>query len=530
MHTTEGDLAARTSEPPAAPQEATSRDAAPVEVLVVGVVALVVGTVLRFVTTSSLWLDEALTVNIAEMPVGDVWDWLRHDGHPPLYYVLLHGWIELFGSGDVAVRALSGVFGLLTFPLAWLAGRRLGGPLLGWLTVVVVALSPFAVRYSNEARMYSLVMLLSFAGYLLLDDVLRRGRDDWLRLAGIALVAGALLWTHYWAIWLLGAAGLMVLWQAWRADEASERSAALRCIGALVVGGVLFLPWVPSMLYQSAHTGTPWADPMRPTSAFNFTLNDFGAGLYADAGFFGLLTWTFLLLAMFGASRGGRHIDLDVRTRPQFRAEALAGARTFGIGIVMAYVLRGAYAPRYAAVIFPFLVLLVAGGVTRFAARWLRFGVLLVLVAYLGVGAAWNIRDTRTQASTTAPLIDEYGQPNDLVVYCPDQLGPAGSRVVRDDVDQVAYPTFGDPRLVDWVDYQERNDATDPSEFAQRVLDEAGPDRGIFVVWSGLYKTFEDDCEELVDTIGAARPTQVLQTESGAFFEKEFVYWFPVAS
>jgi uncharacterized membrane protein YedE/YeeE len=266
---------------------------------------------------------------------------------------------------------------------------------------------------------------------------------------------------------------------------------------------------------------------MRPTTAFNFTINDFGSGLYADSAFFGTVTVVLMLLGLFGWARDRTHVSLDLRTRPQLRVEAVVGALTFGIGIVMAFLLRGAYAPRYASVIFPFIALLVAGGVTRFGGRWIRFGVLLVLVGYLGIGATWNVRDTRTQATTTAPLIDEFGQPGDIVVYCPDQLGPAGSRLVRDDVEQIAYPTYGDPSLVDWVDYQERNDAAVPQDFAARVVADAGTDHGIFVVWSGLYKTFEDDCEALVTAIGGARPAQVLQTESGAFFEKEYVYWFP---
>src|SRR5256885_8101277 len=93
---------------------------------VVAVVAL--GVVLRFLTTSHLWLDEALTVNIARLPLSRIPDALRHDGSPPLYYLLLHGWITVLGAGDVAVRALSATFAVATLPLMWLAGLRLGGP------------------------------------------------------------------------------------------------------------------------------------------------------------------------------------------------------------------------------------------------------------------------------------------------------------------------------------------------------------------------------------------------------------------
>jgi mannosyltransferase len=530
MHSTEDGSAASVPDPESASDEGFDDRPAGAEIVAVGVVALIAGAVLRFATTSSLWLDESLSVNIARLPAGDIVRWLRHDGHPPLYYLLLHVWTDVFGTGDVAVRALSGVFGLLTLPLAWIAGRRRGGPVLGWLTVIVVALSPFAVRYSDEARMYSMVTFLAFAGYLLLDDVLRRSKGGVVRLVGIALIATALLYTHYWAIWLLAAAGLMVLWRAFRAPERADRLTAWKVAGALVVGGLLFVPWLPSMLYQSAHTGTPWASPMRPPVAMAETLQSFSSGLYADSAFFAVLVGLFIVLGVFGRARDGRHIELDLRTRPQLRAEALVAVLTFGIGIVMAYAARGAFAARYAAVFFPFVALLIAGGVTRFAARWVRFGALLVLCAFLGIGALWNVADTRTQAGQVGAAVDANATPGDLVVYCPDQLGPAGSRVVTADVQQVTYPTFGDPAFVDWVDYKERNDAADPVAFAQQVLAEAPPSRGIFVVWSSDYKTFEGDCEALVNTIGAARPGQEVVTKSSRFFEGASVSWFPATS
>src|SRR3954469_5545766 len=116
-------------------------------VLAVGALVVVVGIVLRFVTRSPLWLDEALSVNIARLPLGEIKGALRHDGHPPLYYVLLHGWMKAFGTGDVAGRALSGLFSVAALPLLWIAGRRLGGPRVGWYTLAVAAMLPYLLRY-----------------------------------------------------------------------------------------------------------------------------------------------------------------------------------------------------------------------------------------------------------------------------------------------------------------------------------------------------------------------------------------------
>ena len=69
---------------------------------------IVAGIVLRFATRSDLWLDEALSVNISRLPYGDIPEWLRRDGAPPLYYFMLHAWTDVFGTTDFAVRSLSG--------------------------------------------------------------------------------------------------------------------------------------------------------------------------------------------------------------------------------------------------------------------------------------------------------------------------------------------------------------------------------------------------------------------------------------
>ena len=256
--------------------------APPVGVELKILVALVVGAglVLRFVTRSPLWLDEALSVNIASLPIGEIPEALRHDGHPPLYYVLLHLSMAVAGKGDNAVRALSGLFSVASMPLAYLVGRRRGGPLLGWIFLGLFALSPFVVRYATETRMYSLLMLLVLMGYLLVDDLVRGGKPGWGRVAGLAIVVSALLYSHYWTMWLLGAVGFVLLFVWRRAARDEARKGSGRALVALVAGGITFLAWVPSLLYQSAHTGTPWAGPVRPTSLLASTLTDFGGGAF----------------------------------------------------------------------------------------------------------------------------------------------------------------------------------------------------------------------------------------------------------
>lgn len=494
------------------------------QVLIVG--ALVVGLVLRFVTTSPLWLDESLSVNIARLPLGDITEALRHDGHPPLYYVLLHGWMSVFGEGDVAVRAMSGVFAVAALPLFWIAGKRLGGTRVAWLTLGVVAVLPYALRYATETRMYSLVMLLALIGWLVLDDA--RKRPTPARLAGIAIVVALLLWTHYWAMWLLAVVGIALVVHAVRARRAGDDEdvrTTIKVIGAVVVGGLLFLPWISVLLYQGAHTGTPWARPVRPTEMLTFTVADLGGGGQAEAL---VLGWFFALLALTGLTGiglGGSKVEIDLATRPKARPFAIAVLGTIALACVVGYATGATYASRYAAVFVPFLILLAALGLAQLSRVPLLIG-LCVLFGLGAIGGYRNVTVDRSDARRSAEAIEARADEDALVVYCPDQLGPSTSRVLGDRYDQVTYPRFEAPQLIDWTDYKERLDEASVDDFASDLLERAG-DRQIFLVYSTDYITHEDTCPALFNAIGAQRSPEILTDTTEAWEPSAVVLFAP---
>jgi mannosyltransferase len=507
------------------------QDRVGIELKVVVAVAIAIGVALRFIAPSPLWLDEALSVNIAQLPIGDIPEALRHDGHPPLYYVLLHLWMQLAGTGDDAVRALSGIISTASLPFAYLVGRRAGGRSLGWITLGLFALCPFVLRYATETRMYSLIILLVLVGYLLLDDITRRGRAGWARVIAFGAVVGALLYSHYWAMWLLGGVGMVLVW-CWRraTDEMIVRGSGRALIG-MAVGGAAFLPWTPVLLYQSKHTGTPWAGPVRPTSMVASTLTDFGGGAFKDAQLVGGILLVLVLLAVFGRALSGRRIELDLRSTPQFRAEAAVVAATIVLALGVSYATRSAFVTRYASTFLPLVLLLAAGGLTRLLDRRARAAGLAVVLGLFGLGCVYNLTTDRTQAKVIAAEVARAHRPQDLVVYCPDQLGPAGLRLMPTDVRQVAFPTLDRPDRIEWVDYTVRNQA-DPVAYARQLLDTAGDAHGIFVVWSGGYKTHQGTCEAIIAELGAHRsPAHTLVSEDGdEYFEHANLTYFEPAA
>jgi uncharacterized membrane protein len=482
--------------------------------------SVVAGVVLRFWTKSHLWLDEALSVDIARLPLGDIPDALRHDGHPPLYYFLLHGWMSLFGEGDVAVRSLSGVFAVLALPLAWCAGRRVGGQVTAWAFVTLLALSPFAIRYGTETRMYSLVMFLVLAGYLLVANVLERPSP--VRLAGIAVVTGALLLSHYWALWLIAATVLVLGWRA-RRGTGVDRRHTLRALAAVAAGGLFLVPWVGVMLDQSAHTGTPWAGPVRPTTLLTTSLQDFGGGDYAEGLLLGWTLGVLFVVGLVARSIDAYRLEVDVRTTPLVRREALVVGLTIAIATVACFATSTTFATRYAAVVFPLFLLVAAVGLTRFAGYAARGTIAATLLALGVVGGVHNATTDRTQMGDVAAAIRADAQPGDVVLICPDQLGPSVHRLLPPalGLTQLSYPMLGDPSLVDWRDYSDRNRAIDPVATADTVITRARAAHSVWLVESVGYKTLEGHCEaverELAAKLGGGQA--IVLDDGDTFFE-----------
>jgi hypothetical protein len=292
---------------------------------------------------------------------------------------------------------------------------------------------------------------------------------------------------------------------------------------ALAAGAILFLPWLPAFLAQAGSTGTPWAAPSRPLVVAFQSLADWGGGPPSEALFLGLCLVLLGLLALLGRATGGDRIELDLRTRPGARGEWAVVVLTVGLAVVVSYASRAAFAGRYTSVIHPLVVLLAALGVAVLPRRGLRVGVVGVLAL---VGTAFgvaNLLTDRTQAGQVAAAIEAEAGPDDVVAYCPDQLGPGTSRLLDDGPPGVRFPDLGDPRFVDWVDYAARVEAGDPAAFADEVVERAGGG-DVWLVWSGEYRTVEGVCEELVNALAARRPGWSVVVQSGDQFEHAWLH------
>jgi hypothetical protein len=197
----------------------------------------VAGALLRFLTldVQSYWLDEVATVNIVHRGFGDMISAVASgESTPPAYYVVAWLWAKLFGTGEVGLRSLSAVFGTLTIPLAFVLGRELVARRAGLVAAALCAFNPLLIWYSQEARSYALMILLTGLSLLAflraLEDSSAR-RLAWWAIAGIAAVA-----THYYAGFVIGAEAAWLLWRS----PARRRGAV--AVGAVAVVAAALLP------------------------------------------------------------------------------------------------------------------------------------------------------------------------------------------------------------------------------------------------------------------------------------------------
>jgi hypothetical protein len=289
----------------------------------------------------------------------------------------------------------------------------------------------------------------------------------------------------------------------------------------VVAGGLLLVPWVPSMLTQSAHTGTPWAATVRPTTMLATSIIDVGGGDYGEGVLLGVGLVLLFVVGLLGRAAIDGRLEIDVRPHPAIAPVAAAIAATFVVAIVASYASHATFASRYVAAVFPLYVLVGAVGLARIEPRAARGAVLVTLLVLGLAGGVHNVTTDRTQAGVVADAIEQRIQPGDLVIVCPDQLGPAMRRVLPD-ASMLTYPDLGDGRFVDWYDYTARNEHASPQAFVDTVLSRPGPaPTAVWLVLSDSYKTLQGQCPSVQQLLSqrAASIEGVVAQDDTTYFE-----------
>ena len=421
--------------------------------LIIVVLAIAAETRFLGLADRSLWFDEAYSVSVTHGSLLQLlWSVRLFDTHPPLYYSLLKGWTLLFGSGEIAVRSLSAVFGVLTVPLLYGFARRMADREVALAGAALLAGSAFAARAAQEARMYPLLGLLALGSWASLRLALEADRrpiearsgaevsEEWdtgrqpRARSWIAYVVttALMLYTHYFGFLVLGSQ-VLYLAPRLRRDRQTVIAAVLAQAGVLL----LFLPWAPAFVSQAVSgRGWPTFRPSAGPAAVVEMLGlfSFGGELFGAAGYFHvahlspwmalLLTLPFLALVGAGiyALRGERAWCLACYWAAPIAAAVAVSQRT------------NIFYPRYFSFLAPAWALLMAAGLDLAARSLPRLPSLRplgrpaiamgVVIAALAVNApvingySWEGNDTYNWRAAAEVVTAEAG-PNDYLLFVP---------------------------------------------------------------------------------------------------------------
>lgn len=381
---------------------------------------LLVGAYLRLTALArqSLWFDEIDVVVRAQRPFSQVLHTFVAAGeNGPFYNVLLALWVRAFGISETAVRLPSALAGVLAIPLIYLLGRRLAGRAVGLLAAGLLAISPYHVWYSQEAKMYSIVVLLALASSYALVEALESNRRLWWAL--YVLATSLMFYNHVATVLVFVAQSLYAV--------ATVRSWPGRRRSWLVAVALLTLPYLPIALWalKVISGGAPtWQPHARLWDALRIFATKFALNRYPDLAIEARAALLYALLAGLGVA-----VLAARERRRRWWLFLLLLSVVPVVGLWLVSLRQSVFADRYAMVALPAYLVLVAVAVVWLIRRRVLWPLSLVVIALLLIYAWGPLRDVnRTSSQQKEDWRDGFAwvaaraQPGDEILIDPGYM------------------------------------------------------------------------------------------------------------
>jgi mannosyltransferase len=407
----------------------------------------------------SLWMDEGLSIGLASQPLFDIPGTLRMDGSPPLYYMLLSVWMDAVGNGPGETQALSVAIALVSVPGGLWAGWSLFGRRAGLICAALCAVNPFLTQYAQETRMYSLMLVMSLLATAAFLHVFAYGRRGYLPLFFVLLAL--MLYTHNWGLFLAAglACALVPCWYVSENRHAFWRDALIGFGGA----GLLYLPWLPTLLHQVQHTGAPWLNPP-----------NFGAPVQISKSLLGGGTPTVALVLAGGT---GLAAVIARRVEDKERTAILSATVTVLATLAIAWIVSQvspAWTTRYLGVLLGPMLLIAALGLAR--AGTLGLVALAIVLVIWAIPKSYGLENKSNASDLRKDAVPELRE-GDLVISMQPEQGPLLAYHLETlggtpDL-QFASPlgAVENDRVMDWTDGHERMEEATPATNLTPLLD-----------------------------------------------------------
>lgn len=353
--------------------------------ILIAILVLATAFRLPFLARTSLWYDEAVSWSQSRGSLNHLFASVAADNYPPLHNFLLWLAIPVMGDSEWALRLPSVIVGVLAVWLLYLLGKEIFDKPTGLLAAFLLCISPFHIWFSTEARMYAVFATMGIGFLLCLTRSLKTRSHP--ALAGTAIFGTLFLYSHIYATFAFAPVGaaLVYLTVSARVPGANQHELFLNrlcSLGAMIVAGLLFLPWLFILFGRADDVVTNGFWIAYPDWTFlKVMARDMAGSEFLFAGFVAVI----LAGAIVRSSRITRNADV----RPNnLESISLLAAYVFGPPLIaygLSVTLRPILFDRYLIAAWPGLILLTAA-----AARSLspKMGPLTVVVSTLVLTAA----------------------------------------------------------------------------------------------------------------------------------------------
>lgn len=331
------------------------------------------------------------------------------DVHPPLHYLVLHYWMKLFGTSEAAARSLSVILVLATIVIIYLLVKRLFDTKAANLAAIFMAIGPFLVRYSQEARMYALAAFLLAAATLALVLVQESKRTRFWALYVVLMAAG--FYTHYYTVFIVVAHWLYMLFASHKKSASGLYNPKWWIANVGIV--LIFAPWIPFAYAQFTRVQAAfWIPPVGP--------NTLPATLAQFLTFTSLDSWP-LALRLGGALAFLAIVGLAILNYKQKLSVLLLSFYLF-TGPVLVFVLslrRPIYVDRYfvfAAVAFYALVAVILAMPWLNRRRYLQSVLVAAFIGIFSYGISNVYHQANHQMRQIATIVNAQLMPGDEII------------------------------------------------------------------------------------------------------------------
>ena len=224
--------------------------------------------------TSSIWFDESYSAYLIRGDFGQIWEMTAQDVHPPFFYFALKMWSSIFGTSDIALRFMSVFFGLIAIVFIFHLVKKWFGIKVAFPATMFAAISPMFIRYSQEMRMYTMVLAIVAIATYVLTLALEKGTDKKARKYWIlyAIMIAIGMWTHYFSafMWIAHVVAIVVHFGGFK-KIFKDKKLFKTLFFTYAFAVLLYLPWIPAFFNQvkTVQSGF-WIPPVSFSSMADF--------------------------------------------------------------------------------------------------------------------------------------------------------------------------------------------------------------------------------------------------------------------